>query len=306
MANNNIELVEKMLRYVDEIYRLEAVTNILEAPQELVQQTQDAKSYKIAKIALSGFGDYDKDEGFPKGKVNLTWETREFTNDRGKRFEVDRMDDTESFGLLAGRVTGDFARDYLVPEVDAYRFAKIAANAGKVATATLTDTTTVDAVDEAIDTLKDNKVGTNRLILFATPRIRRRLSKNITRTTFNRDNNIDFAIDYYDKIPIIEVPQDRFYTSITLHTGRDGDDFGYSKTAASGTGENAVAAGNDINFILMDKEASVNITKLNIAKMFSPDINQDKDAWKWDFRLYHDSFVFDNKKSGIYVHQKAS
>lgn len=294
---NTINLVEKMLPLVDEIYRYEAVTNILEVPSELVQETNDAHSFKIAKVALSGFGNYDKTSGFPEGDVSLTWETREFTNDRGKRFTVDRMDDVESFGLLAGRVTGDFTRDYLVPEVDAYRFAKIAGNAGKTVSGALTKENTVDAVDEAIATLTDNKVSSNSLVLFMTYRAKQGLQKEITRTVLNGENSVRPAVDYYDNIPIIVVPQDRFYTGITLNPGTgETPAFGYSKSTDAA----------DINFILMDKSASVNITKLNVAKLFSPDVNQKKDAWQWDFRMYHDSFVFDNKKAGIYVHKKAS
>ena len=37
-----------------------------------------------------------------------------------------------------------------------------------------------------------------------------------------------------------------------------------------------------------------------------PDENQKKDAHQFDFRLYGDSHVLDNKKAGIYVHKKAS
>ena len=66
---NNIELVNKMIPLVDEIYQTEAVTNILEAPSELVRETLDAKSYQIAKMGLTGFGNYDKNDGYPEGDV---------------------------------------------------------------------------------------------------------------------------------------------------------------------------------------------------------------------------------------------
>ena len=55
----------------------------------------------------------------------------------------------------------------------------------------------------------------------------------------------------------------------------------------------------------MDKNACYNVTKLNVAKIFSPDENQNKDAWQFDFRLYHDTFVLDNKVKGIYAHTAA-
>lgn len=309
---NSINLVTKMLPLVDEIYRAEAITNILEAPAELVRETGNAKSYQIAKMALDGFGNYDKDNGFPKGSASLTWETFTFENDRGKRFTIDRMDDVESFGLVAGRLVGDFTRDYLIPEVDAYRFAKIAANApvAQTVTATLTKSTAIDAVDEAIVTLQDNKVPTNRQILFVTPRIKKLLEQNITRSTSNGEGNINRLIETYDTIPIVVVPQDRFYTAITLNAGTAASGaeptWGYEKRQASGTGSSKIEAGENINFLLMDRQASVNITKLNISKYFSPDENQNLDAHQFDFRMYGDSWVFDNKKAGIYVHKKAN
>lgn len=310
MALDNSELVKKMLPMVDEIYRAEAVTNILEAPAELVRETGDAKSYMVAKMALSGLGDYDKDLGYPESGVSLEWETRTFENDRGKRFKIDRADNLETFGLLAARLVGDFTRDYIIPETDAYRFAKIAANAATTETATLTKTTAVDAVDGAMVALQDLKVPLSRQILFVTPRVKKLIEQNITRSTSNGENNINNFVDTYDTVPVIVVPQDRFYTAITLNPGRGSGSsepvFGYTKRVASGTGSSAVAAGNDINFILMDRQASINITKFNISKYFSPDENQNLDAHQFDFRLYGDSHVLDNKKNGIYVHKKAS
>ena len=304
---NQIALVQKMLPYVDEIYRAEAVTSILEAPPEFVRETGNAKSYQVAKIALSGFGDYDKVAGYPEGDVTLEWETRTFELDRGKRFSIDRFDDIESFGLLAGRMVADFTRDYLVPELDAYRFAKIAANAAHKETATLTKSTAIAAVDEALVYLQDNKVPLNRQLLFVTPRVKKLLEQNITRSTSNGEGNINNLIETYDTVRIITVPQDRFYTAIKLETGwGENPAFGYEKAVGTGTGTGAIPAGNDINFILMDRQASINITKGWLGKYFSPDENQKKDAHQFDFRLYGDSHVLDNKKAGIYVHKKAS
>jgi hypothetical protein len=40
-------------------------------------------------------------------------------------------------------------------------------------------------------------------------------------------------------------------------------------------------------------------------KVFDPDVNQAKDAWLFQYRLYHDAFVYDNKVKGIYLHNKA-
>lgn len=297
-----IDLVTKMLPLIDEVYKKEAKSAILEAPSELVQQTTDANVFKIAKLALMGLGDYSKTTGFPEGDVSLTWETHQFTNDRGRRFSIDRMDDVESFGLVSARMVGEFLRQYVVPEIDAYRFTKIASKAGTVATAaTLTSSTAKSALDTAITALQEKEVDDSRLIIFTTPTVAQLMADNITRTTLNGENAINNVIESYNGIQIVRVPQTRFYTQITLADGQPASGAntagGYTKTASTGA---------DINFIVMDKTASVNITKSVVAKMFTPDENQNKDAWQFDYRLYHDSFVFDNKKAGIYLNAKAA
>lgn len=294
MATNNIELVNAQTAIVDEIYQSEAVTKVLEAPSELVRYA-GGKSFQIANMALTGLGDYSRVNGYPEGGVTLEWKTYEFTNDRGTRFSVDRMDNEESFGIVASRLNGDFTRDYLVPEVDAYRFAKIANKAGKTVAANLDKDTAIDAIDEAMVTLTDNKVPLSRAILFVTPRTALAINKNITRSVGNGEGAVNNIVNSYNNVPVIVVPQDRFYTGIELLPGTGEDQFGYEKAADA----------KEINFILMDKSASVNIGKLSMLKYFSPDVNQKKDAHQWDYRLYHESFVFDNKKAGIYVHTKA-
>lgn len=294
MATNNIELVNAQTAIVDEIYQNEAVTKVLEAPTELVRYA-GGKSFQIANMALTGLGDYSRVNGYPEGGVTLEWKTYEFTNDRGTRFSVDRMDNEESFGIVASRLNGDFTRDYLVPEVDAYRFAKIANKAGKTVAANLDKDTAIDAIDEAMVTLTDNKVPLSRAILFVTPRTALAINKNITRSVGNGEGAVNNIVNSYNNVPVIVVPQDRFYTGIELLPGTGEDQFGYEKAADA----------KEINFILMDKSASVNIGKLSMLKYFSPDVNQKKDAHQWDYRLYHESFVFDNKKAGIYVHTKA-
>lgn len=293
-----INLVTKMLPMLDEVYKTESKSAGLEAPAEFVRETSDANTVKIAKMALVGLGNYNKDTGFPKGDITLEWETHQFSNDRGRRFSIDRMDDQESFGLVAARMVGMFLREQVIPEVDAYRFSKIASTSGVTdVEATLSETDTKKAIDKAIVTLQENEVDDSRLVLFMTPTIAQNLSDNITRTTINGDKNVNNVIETYNGIQIIRVPQTRFYKGITLKDGSSSDAGGYEKTGVSGA---------DINFILMDRNAVLNVTKLNVGKLFSPDVNQNKDAWQFDFRLYHDTFVLENKKKGIYVHHKAA
>lgn len=295
---NSIALTTKFLPLIDEVYKNEAKTSILEAPAEFVQETADANVVKIAKLAMVGLGNYSKANGYPAGDITLSWETHTFANDRGRRFALDRMDNIESLGLVAGRMVGEYLRSYVIPEVDAYRFNKIASATGVLAPttgATLTSSTAKPALDAAIVALQENEVDDNRMVIFMTPTVAQLLSDNITRTTLNGEGNINNVIESYNGIQIVRVPQTRFYKGITLDAGATSSAGGYSKTTSTGV---------DINFIVMDKNACYNVTKSNVAKLFTPDENQNKDAWQFDYRLYHDSFVLDNKVNGIYVHTK--
>ena len=49
-------------------------------------------------------------------------------------------------------------------------------------------------------------------------------------------------------------------------------------------------------------QAVLQAKKFALPKIFTPDENQTMDAWKFQFRLYHDAFVYDNKAKGIFAH----
>jgi hypothetical protein len=40
-------------------------------------------------------------------------------------------------------------------------------------------------------------------------------------------------------------------------------------------------------------------------KIIKPEFNADADGWIYAYRLYHDLFVPEQKKNGIYIHSKA-
>ena len=120
---NMIELVTKYLPVLDAQYKMESRSAILDVAPEFVQATRDAKKIKIAKVRVDGLADYSRNAGFVAGTTDLTWEEREFTQDRGRAIQVDDMDNEETFGMAFGRLAGTFQREKVIPEIDAYRFA---------------------------------------------------------------------------------------------------------------------------------------------------------------------------------------
>lgn len=102
-------------------------------PQAGWRKTQDRCSttgvlmWKIPKMQMSGLGNYDRDGGFAKGAVTVTYETRRLTQDRGRTFQLDAMDvDEMNFAPTAGAVMREFQNTKVIPEIDAYRYSKIA------------------------------------------------------------------------------------------------------------------------------------------------------------------------------------
>jgi hypothetical protein len=54
--------------------------------------------------------------------------------------------------------------------------------------------------------------------------------------------------------------------------------------------------------MLIYPAAILQVVKFSLPKIFTPDENQEKDAWKFQFREYHDAFVYENKAKGVYLH----
>ena len=114
---------------------------------------------------------------------------------------------------------------------------------------------------------------------------------------------VDFAIGgivtqvpAIDGVPIIETPDDRMYSSITVYDGKtEGQTVGgYVK------GEGALEA----NFIIVGRKTPIAVTKQDVMRIFDPLTNQDANAWSMDYRRYHDLWVLENKKDSIFVNFK--
>ena len=304
---NSIELVTKYLPLLDEVYRVNAKSSILEADATMVQQTADAKVIKINKLNMDGLGDYSRQDGYPVGSIVSEWETHEFENDRGRRFNLDKMDDLENLGMVFFNMAGQFMKQKVIPEKDAYTFAKIAGKSGiEGATGTLTDSTTKKAIETALAKLGENEVDEGNMVLFITPTVKGYLEHEVPRSFTSGVTSYGQKIEYFNDIPLITVPQTRFYNGVDLLDGVTSGETagGYKKHVSTGASGDADAA--DVNFILMDRAAAISIAKNNVAQIFAPEVNQLHDGWTFNYRFYYDVFFLDNKEKGIYCHRKTS
>lgn len=294
---NTFELAKLYKAVLDVAYQQTAATVPLEASALYVKPTDAPAEVKIAKMLVQGLGDYSRTGGFPRGSATLEWETFKLQFDRGREFVIDAMDNFESLDMPVANLMVEFMRMHVVPEIDAIRFARLCSRAGKTVSGTFADAeSAVKALRAARKTLEDNGVPQSDLLYFFSTELYYLLldAKDWTRTlTPGQSPNGNF--DAFDGIPRQNVPLDRFYTAIDLKPGAtDADAGGYAKAVT----------GKEINFILMHRPASNAVTKHEVPRIFPPAVNQKMDATLFQYRIYHDLFVPDNKTPGIYVHSK--
>lgn len=278
---NTINLVTKFQPLLDEVYKAASLTGDLEnAPVKF----DGSKTVKVLKLTVPPLGTYNRSTGYTAGSVTADWEAFTLTQDRGTEFSIDAMDDEETLSMTFGNSSSEFIRRSVVPQVDAYRFAALASaeNISTVAGAALTTGDgVIKALSAAMTKMDEDEVTPDGRILYITPT----LYGLIQDMDSYKSKNV---LSRFAKI--IQVPQTRFYTKI------DVDENGWTKNSG----------GVNINFLVVDPKAAFAVAKHTKLRAFAPDTNQDMDAWKFQYRLYHDMFVYPQKAAGIYLHKSTT
>ena len=299
---NAITLAKSYAAALDAVYAASAKTAILNTAPENVRAGKTAGSFLISKLALVGLGDYSRATGFASGDVTLTWEEHSYTYDRGRTFSVDAMDDLETAGQAFGNLAGEFVRTKVVPEIDAVRISLLAQGSRKDASGNASLSANYDAsgtlstaalwvtaLSTAYTALVDNEVDEASLVCFIT---------SAGYELLTNDASTAATTSVLKRSTMVVVPANRMVSRVSLDAG--------ATSTAGGWSAATDASGNDthshINFVLMDKGAAFVDAKHAKPRIYDPDTNQTADAWKFDYRVYHDLFVYDNRHTGIYCH----
>lgn len=306
MAINTIEMAKIFQTSLDKQMLVGATSGWMETNASNVKYS-GGDTVRMPEISTTGLAKYDRDNGFNQGAVTLAYKDYTLTQDRGRTFHLDAMDvDESNFIAAAGNVMGEFQRLQVVPEVDAYRYSKIAALAKGASHETAAFTPTKENILEALDdeiTKIQDIVGDDEplVIIMATP-VRTILNnvKDVQRyidVAQFKAGTIDTKVRTYNDVPIIAVPSARMKTAYVFADG---------KTAGQETGGfKADAAAKPINWIVMARRAPIAISKTDKTRIFDPATNQKADAWKLDYRKFHDLWIPNNKLAGVWVNTGA-
>ncbi len=249
---------------------------------------------KLPKMSLQGLGSYSRGDGYVSGAVTYAYETFSLTQDRGRRFRIDAVDVDESgFGLAAANVAAEFQRTKVIPEIDAYRYSRLAAAAGIRETYTPDKSTVMSSLLAQLGAVRDVTGDEGDVVIAMSRPVYDKLLMSgeisyAVETADFKQGELEFSVKTINGVPVIPVPSARMKTAYTFKGDGDG---GFSP--ASGA--------KDINWIICPKSAPIAVSKTDNVKIITPEANQFADAWDIDYRKYHDLFIPDNKKAVIAV-----
>ena len=290
--SNAITLAQQFVPILDEVYKLASLTSKLDGNPDLVRAGANANELIVPKLTMQGLGDYSRNSGYVSGDVTLTNETVACNFDRGRMFTVDNMDNMETAGIAFGRLSGEFIRTKVVPELDAFRFATYCGITGisKAAGAALADgAAVVAALRAGTNKMDEDEVPMEDRHLFITPTLHGMIQD--MDTTKSREVLARFA-------DVTLVPQTRFFTAIKLYDGSSTGETagGYVKDGTNGK---------EINFMIIHKPAVIQFSKHVAPKIITPEQNQTADAYKFGYRHVAIADAYGNKVAGIYLHHVA-
>lgn len=298
MANTIALIKQYGAENFDEQFVRESCTGILENRTgiPLKPAAENAEVVYIPDIVMSGLGAYSRDTGYSDGTITVKWIPYQLSQKRGTKFNLDRMDDEETAGVTAANLMRLFVKEKAIPQVDAYRLSTLAgkADAANVRLESIADNIIISRLALGDEALENGEVDLENTILFVSTEVNRliksttELAKRLSQAEL-QVGALSLKIKTFDGRPIVVVPKTRFLTDYVFNS----------------TGFTAVDNAAEINFMIVHYNSAIPYKKHEKIKVFSPDVNQNKDAWLFQYRLYHDIFTTANKTKGIYVNRKA-
>ena len=296
---NTMQYASVFMTELDKQLVEKSTTGWMEDNAKQVQYNGGAE-VKIPKMTMSGLGAYDRNSGFAQGAVAVTYETRTLTQDRGRTFQLDAMDvDETNFAATAGNVMREFQSTKVIPEIDAYRYSKIyelAEAAGKANTYTPAANSIFETLMNDITAVRDMAGECEEIVIAMSAKVAGMLDlakggTNVLQSGYFEQGKAEIKVKEIDGCPIIRVPSVRFKTAYTFLDGAENTEGGFA----------AAEDAKDINWIVMVKNAPVAISKTDVTRIFDPMTNQNANAWKIDYRKYHDLWIMDNGMDGVMV-----
>lgn len=236
------------------------------------------KTVNVYSIPTKALNDYSMTGNSRYGTVTELEDTvQELTlgRDRSFTFSIDRRNYNDTMMTKeAGKALARQVNEVIIPEVDTYRLAALAANAGGTATAAITSSNAYEKFLDAKNHLIDNKVPSVGSVAYVSGQFYKNIkldSSFIQASDLAQNTLITGQLGMIDGTPIIPVP------STYLPA--------------------------DCAFILTNPVAMCSPFKL--ADYTIHENPQGISGWLVEGRVYYDAFVLASKANAVYVHMTA-
>lgn len=250
------------------------------------------KYVEMLELDVDGLGNYDRNLGYPGGNITGSKQKFELTMDRGREFKIDAADNDETgFLVTAAAAMTKFQDKWVIPEVDSYRYSKIYKEVNQKASGNVL----ADAIkeDSITDQLADDITQLRDVISESTPLVV--IMSGLTQKYFGRE--FSHSLDYmsflmgelHTKVKNLDGNPFMIIPSARLKTGYEYLD-GVTSAQAAG-GFKAAAEAKDMKWIITPMTAPVAVGKIDKMRVFTPEEYQQADAWKVDYRLFHDLWM---------------
>ena len=302
---NLIETATVIQTTLDKAAVAKATTGWMEVNSELVKYNGGAE-VRIPSLDMDGMADYDRKNGFVEGDVEFKYQTRTMTQDRGRSFSLDENDVNETnFGLTASTVMAEFQDKKVVPEIDAYRYSRIAtaciakkkASGGYEAE----ESTVLQKLYYDLAAVREIVGDSTPLIITISMRVSailamsEKLSKRLDVTDFEQ-GAVTLKVRTLDGIPLIPVEAHRLKTEYLFRDGKT--------TGQESGGFEPTETSKSINWMITPRKAPIAVSKTDKMRIFDPETNQKARAWAMDYRKFHDLWIPDRKVDECFVNLK--
>lgn len=261
-----------------------------------------AKYVYLPEMIVDGMADYSRTNGFVNGSISGAKQQFEMTQDRGRRFPLDYIDaDETNFVVNSASVMAQYNRDWVIPEIDCYRYSKMyaAVNADQPGNIDDTAVTKANLLQEILTQLAEVRdiAGFNvQMVIIMSGITQQYLGSDWQRTLemtqlFNGQVNV--RVKGVDGNPVLPVPSARLKSEYQF---LDGITAGQEKGGFKPTD-----TAKDIKWIITPATAPIACKKRDRIRVFDPDTNQQFDGWAMDHRIYHDLWMTKKGTSATYI-----
>ena len=272
-----IDYAAKYSQKVDERFSLVSKTGVaINADYDFV----GVKTVNVYSVGVAAMNDYNRNGANRFGnpaELDITAEELTMKKDRSFTFTIDRgnYEDTQMVAE-AGKALNRQLTEVVIPEVDKYRLAVLAANAGLKSTpAAITKNNAYIAMLDANEALSNALAPEANRICFCSTAFYKAIKQDeafVKKGDMAQELAINGAVGAVDGIPLIVLPASYMPT----------------KT----------------DFIITNKIACT--APIKLANYRVNDQPQGIDGWLVEGRIYYDAFVLGNKKNAVYRHLNAA